>query len=230
MKNTKIMAPFLLAMLLLTSAAIAQTVEKQAEADLPTPVIAARCQYTPADAACISSNETGRAAISTTNTMDDTTIAQLPRRMPGRLHMLMKAAPMPGPSLGHAAVGGLIGFVLGVAHPSDNTVRGHLALGMLVGLIGAALGAGIPDHPHYANPRGQWPEHDEEAAHSKPHKSEVALSKPDSPRVTSPSPSSTHTEDPLPAAEDNSISKPWEPSGPSPASHETALSAAGLPR
>jgi hypothetical protein len=198
MKNLKIFTSLLAAILLLGSSALPQTSDSQNSRGQDNSIAAARCRYTPADDACAGLSDHSRAR---RGADDDTTLAQIPRPVPGRPHMLMKAGPMPEPSLRHAAIGGLIGFVLGVTHPSDNTVRGHLALGMLVGLIGAGLGAGIPSHPHYANPRGRWPEDDEEATHSKPHKSKVALSKPDSPRVTSPSPSSTHTEDPLPAAE-----------------------------
>lgn len=182
MKNLRIIDPlWLTTMLLLTSAAIAQTAGEQAAADLPTPVAAARCQYTPAESACLGSSESGQATI-TTN--DDTTVAQLPRRIPGP-PVRPRRPPMGHPRGGypgmwmppgnsrHAAIGFLIGFGLGAAHPNDGTVRGHAALGLIGGLVGAVIGAGIPSF-HVRNPyrRGPWPEDEDQlASESEPAKS-----------------------------------------------------------
>lgn len=191
------------ALLLPVSSALAQVADSQSSNDLLRQVALARCAYTRTEAVCTSAEA---ASQDVPGLGGKTTLAQIPRPVPGRPPILrppmrMMAHPMPMPSLRHAAIGALIGFLLGVAHPNDNTVKGHVTLGVFVGLIGAALGAGIPDHSYYSNPRGRWPDDDEEATRSKPEKSKVAASKPGSPRAISPSPSSTPAEDPLPAAE-----------------------------
>jgi hypothetical protein len=87
---------------------------------------------------------------------------------------------VPVPSAGHVAIGFLIGFTLGAVHPNDNTVRGHVALGLIGGLMGAVIGAGIPSfHLHHsADP---WPddeEEDEVASRSKVAKPDSSESAP----------------------------------------------------
>ncbi len=118
--------------------------------------------------------------------VNDVTLAQLSGRRRGPIFLPSGGYPrsayagmwMPSPSARHAAIGFLIGFGLGAAHPNDGTVRGHVALGLLVGLVGAGIGAAIPSF-HARNPhwRGPWPdeadeeEGDQYASRSEPLKS-----------------------------------------------------------
>lgn len=142
---------FWLALLLPASIASAQS-------DLPQPIAAARRAYVQTDR------------------MDDYTLAQVPRRMVPTGQQgppqgpLMRGPVYPqtwGPqfSPGHALVGAVIGFGLGAAAGSKNGVRSSIAVGTLVGLIGAATGAGIPSFPHYR--RRGWDD-DQDASRIKP--------------------------------------------------------------
>jgi hypothetical protein len=210
MKNAKILAPFLLATLFLTSSAIAQTVEKRVEGDLLTPVIAARCQYTPADADCVGASESDRAL---TNTNDDTTIAQLPHRMPGPPGRSPVGYPragysgmgMPSPRGRHAAIGAAIGFGLGAAVGAKGSggARVTLTFGVLGGLMGAAFGAMTPSfQARSLYRRGPWPEDEDQlASRSEPGKS-GATQETSSPRTTPPDPapqeSAAYVDDRLP--------------------------------
>jgi len=160
--------------LLPTSAAIAQTADQQAADELPNGVAAAHCQYTTADAACIGSKESGRETI---NTNDETTVAQLPRRIPGppgRASRQSMGYPraysgmwMPSPSGRHAAIGALVGFGLGAAVGAKGTggARATLTFGVLGGLLGAAFGCMTPSF-HVRSPyrRGPWPYDEDEPA------------------------------------------------------------------
>jgi len=74
----------------------------------------------------------------------------------------MVAYPMPEPSLRHTVIGGLIGFVLGATH-SNTAPKDRVGLGLVVGAVGAAIGAAIPSfHGRHSNPRGPWPDDDAE--------------------------------------------------------------------
>jgi len=135
-------------------------------------IAAAHCQYTPADKACagaLTQNESRNA--------DATTIAQLPRRMPGpsrrppRPSLGRPGAYYPGMRAGEgsgrrAAIGALIGLSLGAAIGS----RGGAKASVLFGLIGAGCGAGMGAsmQPFYGWGRhrpGPWPDdEDQEAA------------------------------------------------------------------
>ena len=193
MKNLRIIDPLLLTtMLLLTSAAIAQTAVEQAAADLPAPVAAARCQYTPADAACLGSSESGQATIST----NDDTLAQLPRRIPGP-PVRPRRPPMGHPRGGypgmwmpsgngrHAAIGAIIGFGLGAAlgakantdPHAGATVRASLLFGTFGALLGALVSQDTPSFSRLQRPRGPWPdEPDENEMASRPGMADSATS------------------------------------------------------
>jgi len=78
------------------------------------------------------------------------------------------AGPMPTPSLKGALIGGLIGFGVGAARSGDTSPKGRVGMGLLVGGLGAVIGAGIgaafPGHYHYR--RATWPD-DEMASDSR---------------------------------------------------------------
>jgi hypothetical protein len=147
----------------------AQTQVSQVLNDLPSSFANARCQYTPTAEACAAApNDSGPAPLG----VGSATVAQLPRRIPGppirprRPPMAHPSGGYPGPWMlepngRHAAIGALIGFGLGAAHPVDGTVRGHVAMGLFGGLLGAVIGAGIPSfHARSRYPRGPWSDHD----------------------------------------------------------------------
>jgi hypothetical protein len=154
MKNLRTIAPWLMILVLLpTSAAIAQTADQQAAEELPTWVAAARCQYTTADAACIGPKESGRETI---NTNDETTVAQLPRRIPGPpgrerrsrwgIHGLIpacgcrhQAAAMP-----RSALSSVLVCVRLWEPKGTGGARVTLTFGLLGGLLGAVFGCTTP--------------------------------------------------------------------------------------
>jgi len=155
--------------MLLLSAALAQVANSEIPDQLPVSVAVARCQYTPADEACLSLRESG--AGNSEKSPDDT-LAQMPRRIPApprlprrppgpypRMGYPRMAFPVPSPA--HVAIGFLIGFTLGAVHPNDNTVRGHVALGLIGGLMGAVIGAGVPSF-HLRHSADPWPDDEEE--------------------------------------------------------------------
>jgi hypothetical protein len=186
MKNLRTIAPWLTILVLLpTSAAMAQTADQRAADELPAWVAAARCQYTTADAACIGSKKSGRESI---NTNDETTVAQLQRRIPGppgRARQLLGYPPaysgmwMPSPSGRHAAIGALIGFGLGAAVGAKGTggARVTLTSGVLGGLLGAAFGCMTPAvHVRSPHRRGRWPYDEDELASNSGPSSETSKS------------------------------------------------------
>ena len=181
MKNLQIVA-FLLAAPLITSMTLAQTSDSSTESNLPASVAAARCQYTPSDEACVDLRDPGQAK----SGADDTTIAQLPRQMPGppvrprRPPMARPRRGYPGypgmamePNGRHALIGALIGFGLGAAagahantdqHPGAG-VKAAFLVGSVGGLLGALVGAATPSF-HARNPyrHNPWPDNDEQAS------------------------------------------------------------------
>lgn len=159
MKNLTAIALLFAACSLLASIALCQSSDDPANDPLSS-VVEARCRYASADEACASQAATAQSPDS------GKIVAQMPPRFPTmgprRLPRPMMAYPMPEPSLRHAAIGGLIGFVLGAAHPNTAS-KDRLALGVIVGLVGAGIGAAIPSfHGRYSNPRGPWPDDDDD--------------------------------------------------------------------
>jgi len=168
---------FLFALLLLAATALAQTADSKTSAgisedvfkdeqinrDMPKQVALARCAYRENDKECPGASPDPEA---------NKTLAQMPRRMGP---MGRQDPPMRGPvysetwgpqfSPGHALIGAAIGFGFGAVAGSKNGVRSAFAVGTVVGLLGAALGAGIPSFPHYR--RRGWDD-DEEASLTKP--------------------------------------------------------------
>jgi len=155
--------------MLLFSAVRAQVTTSEIPDQLPVSVAVARCQYTPADEACLNLTES---SAGNSEKGPDGTLAQMPRRIPAppqlprrplgpypRMGYPRMAFPVPSPA--HVAIGFLIGFTLGAVHPNDNTVRGHLALGLIGGLMGAVIGAGVPSF-HLRHSADPWPDDEEE--------------------------------------------------------------------
>ena len=153
------------AMLWTTGYAVAQRNDANDPTD-STEIATARCAYALADAGCLKPNTAAR------DGGRETPVAQFPRRVPGpppyppRPHGVRMANPMPSHSLRGAAIGGLIGFALGAAVPKDGTVRNRVGLGIIVGLVGAGMGAAIAaNHAYYYRyPRGPWPDEEETAS------------------------------------------------------------------
>lgn len=165
MKNLQNISSLLIAPLLLLSAALAQVANSEIPDQLPVSVAVARCQYTPADESCLSLRES-----SAVNS--DGTLAQMPRRIPEppRLprrppgpypRMGYPRMAGPAPNVGHAAIGFLIGFTLGVVHPNDRTAGSHVVLGLLCGGLGAVFGAAIPSFSSH-HPYNRWPDDDDD--------------------------------------------------------------------
>jgi len=185
-------SPF--ALLLLAATALAQTADSKTSAGLsdhdshdvfrseqnnramPRQVALARCPYRQNEEGCPAASPDPEA---------NKTLAQMPRRT-GPMGPQGPPTPMRGPvypetwgpqfSPGHALIGAAIGFGFGAAACSRNGVRSALGVGMLVGLMGAAIGAGIPSFPHYR--RRGWD--DEEAFRRKPRLPKPGASHPDS--------------------------------------------------
>jgi hypothetical protein len=173
MKNLRLAFPLMLATtVLLASNALAQTDNSLASNELPSPIAAARCQYTPSDHACagVSDSSDHRSAD------DDATLAQLPRRGPGppfrqRGPMGRHAYPDMWRSEGspaHALIGMLIGFGLGAAVGAKGNigVRSTLAFGAIGAGIGAGIGFSLPAFPSRNPYWRRWPyeDDDEEAS------------------------------------------------------------------
>jgi hypothetical protein len=205
MKNLLIVAFLLTALVMTTSAALAQTREAQvandlAVTDFPTSIAIARCQYTPADNACAGANDSAQVE---TGASPDGTIAQSPRRVPGP-PLRPRRPPMAHPrgegypgmrmepgSARRAAIGALIGFGLGAAmgakantdqHPGVG-VKAALAFGTIGGLLGAGIGAGMPTF-HARNPYQRGPWHDQDDGDQVASRSEPAVSTQETVRST----------------------------------------------
>ncbi|HKH99688.1 MAG TPA: hypothetical protein VJ999_11315 [Candidatus Sulfotelmatobacter sp.] len=177
MKTPRIL-PLLLTMLLMVSASVAQTKDTPDATGLTSEnasEIAARCQYTPADDACIGRRASGPAGSANL----DLNLAQAQRRFPGppvrgRRPMAYPGYPSPWAEPGDgrsALIGAAIGFGLGAtAGAQVNTdARGRVAGALIVGsigaLMGAAIGQGIPSfHVRRAYPPNSLPEEDEIAS------------------------------------------------------------------
>ena len=177
---------FLSGLILVTLSAVAQSTGFLDPKDVPTSIAAARCQYAQTDEACVNAGPT---------------LAQIPRPIPGppmhppRPPMRYPRGGYPGPWFEpngrHAAIGALIGFTVGAIHPNDGTVRGHMALGLIGGLLGAAIGAGSPSfhaRNHYRH--GPWPDEEDEVASgsksAKPDSAPAIAREADAPKNASP--------------------------------------------
>lgn len=154
----------------LTVSAVAQQSDRSR-----SQVALARCAYMPSTPGCaaLAADSSGQSSVSA---------AQFPRRMPGprgypppppRMRM---AGPMPAPSLKGALIGGLIGFGVGAARSGDTSPKGRVGMGLLVGGLGAVIGAGIgaalPGPYHHR--RAAWP--DDEAASDRRSGNKAGLS------------------------------------------------------
>ena len=175
-----LLTPLFLTTLVLTtlasSAATAQSADVTSASDLPQPIAAARCQYTPEEGTCPEVREAPVARDST----GSTTVAQVPRPMPfpprrvGRPMSYTRYA-YPGPGMGehsgrHALIGAIIGGALGAAIGSKgNASSGATAAFTLIGAgLGAAFGLSIPPMPTRYPYRRSWRDRDEDASRSGP--------------------------------------------------------------
>jgi hypothetical protein len=160
---------FMIALLLLASSGLAQTADSQTTKDFPehdfSPQVAlARRAYAQPEG-----TSTGGSS-NASDAAGKTTLAQLPRRMPGpivRPRMRHAAYPNMWMSQGngrHALIGALIGLGVGVAvcAKGNADVRASLAIGTLGAGIGAAMGFSIPSFPSRNVYRRGWPDDDEE--------------------------------------------------------------------
>ena len=166
---------FLTALLLLASSGLAQTIDAQTtngfpENDFSPQVALARRAYAQPE-------ETTTGGSSSASDADaKTTLAQLPRRMPGPIvRPPMRPAPYPSMWMSqgngrHALIGALIGLGVGVAVCAKGNagVRASLAIGTLGAGIGAAMGFSIPSFPSRNMYRRGWPDDDEDASVAKP--------------------------------------------------------------
>ncbi|MGO9088100.1 MAG: hypothetical protein ACLQBK_23020 [Candidatus Sulfotelmatobacter sp.] len=169
---------------LFAAAAFAQSADSQLASDLSTSVVAARCRYAPADEICATLRESSPA-----QHMDDATVAQVPRRVPGppmRRPMMRRPRPAypamwrPEVSGRHALIGALIGGSIGtlIAIKGNAGARAGVALGALGAGIGAGMGLSIPSFPSgnpywRGRPGRRWPDRgspddDESASGMKP--------------------------------------------------------------
>jgi hypothetical protein len=152
MRNLQVLAFLLLAPVLLRPVALAQTNEPQTESALLPSVAAARCQYAPAEAACHSAS--GGQADSNAGA----TTAQLPPRVPTRMHPPRAPRPFPqggyprqwmAPNPRDTAIGAAIGFGLGAAigakagwcQPAGTAMKTSLLIGGIGALVGGGLGS-----------------------------------------------------------------------------------------
>ena len=161
-----------LALILLASAASAQTADSKRSVDfandapgnsaLPKQVALARCAYRQSEAGC---------PATLGDKVADNALAQMPRRI-GPMGPPMRGPYYsdswgPRPSTAQVLIGAAIGFTFGAAAGSKNGVRSAFAVGTLVGLLGAGIGAGIPAFPSHFRSRRGWDD-DEDASLRKP--------------------------------------------------------------
>jgi hypothetical protein len=129
----------LLAVVCMAGQAIAQAADERDSTKFSPEVTAARCAYTLSDLACSSNIQQAPAD-------SGKSPAQIPRRAPSpqyprRSRCVRMARPMPQPSAKGAAIGGLIGFTLGAILPRDGDARSRVGVGVVLGAIGAGIGA-----------------------------------------------------------------------------------------
>lgn len=158
-------------LLVLRSFSLAQTAaDSIPEATTPS-IVAARCQYSPADDDCTSVTKSDATA-SSENT-DNNTLAQIPRRVPGPPHPIRRRPvghpgpayapmPMPPPSRRKVAIGALVGFSVGAIAPQNVTARARVGLGLIGAAFGALIGAAIPSAPSYHWRHRRWPDDDDD--------------------------------------------------------------------
>jgi len=194
MKPRKAVLPIAFALLAAISYTQAQstnrtterTEDSQTTAE-PVAVAAARCSYTPDDAACARASGSGQDG--------RTVIAQSPRQVPGRPMRPRPAVyPRAYPALGSgewntrgAAIGALIGGGLGVAIGirvnTENHAGAQIAAPLLIGglgaLVGAVAGGNWPaGHSWRSRHRHGWPDDEDEDA-SRRHKGSSPRSRPE---------------------------------------------------
>ena len=185
MKNLRTIASLFIAPLLLLSAALAQVANSEIPDQLPVSIAVARCQYTPTEDACLSLSESS--AVNSEKSPEGI-LAQMPRRIP-KPPRLPRRPPgpyprmgyprmaVPAPNVGHAAIGFLIGFTLGVVHPNDRTAGSHVALGLLCGGLGAIFGAAMPSFSSH-HPYPAWPDDDDDEMASRSKEAKPASPEP----------------------------------------------------
>jgi hypothetical protein len=145
-------------------------------------VAAARCQYTPSDQLCPPGDVT------------DPSLAQARGRIgpmpPRRPIVYSSRGYMPRGNAKHALIGGLIGFGIGAAlglkankdHHPGAAGAAVVLIGGTGGLIGAAVGAGIPSYQSRMRyRRGPWPDEGDERASNRSRHADH--SPPDAPAV-----------------------------------------------
>jgi hypothetical protein len=185
MKHTHII-PSLLVSLLLVSSAMAQTSEQRTTSDPQDAeaIAAARIPYTENEGVSHNAKNFG-ATDKDLNDPDATgeTLAQLPRRAPGRPYPRRPGYPRRGSPVmeqplfnaHHAAIGVVIGFGLGAAlgakANSDQHVQARVAAPLIFGSLGALMGAVIggsaPAGPRRFHGRRPWPYGDEDESGSR---------------------------------------------------------------
>jgi len=186
----------LASVIVLAANALAQTDNPQASTELPRSVAGERCLYAPSTTACAEAKDSAQVPRSA---IDDTMVAQLPRRGPG--HGFGPRGPMgrpaypgmwgqPEPSGRHALIGAVIGGLLGCAVAAKGNAGARATLGIAtVGAgLGAAFGLSVPSFPSRNPYWHRWPDDDEDAATRKFPK----------PRRT-PGPQQTASADPTPS-------------------------------
>jgi len=177
MKNLRADSSLLLhvllaAVVLLAANALAQTDNPHASKELPRSIASARCQYAPNEAACVQVNESAQ---DRRGPIDDSKVAQLPRRGPGpgfgpRGPMGRSAYPgmwgQSEPSGRHVLIGAAIGALVGVALGAKGNAgaRGTFGLSALCAGIGAGMGASVPSFPSRNPYFRRWPDDDDENA------------------------------------------------------------------
>jgi hypothetical protein len=173
---------------------MAQTADVQFASDVPQPIAAARCRYTPADGSCAGATDSTPAKH---DSVDGLTVAQVPRRMPGPPFrrpgpIAYSHGPYPGPWMAehsgrHALIGAVIGFGMGIGIGAKGkaSAGATVGIGAIGGLLGAAFGSSIPSLPSRNPYRGRWRDQDEEASRAKAVR--PGLSRPNTQQMASPS-------------------------------------------
>ena len=171
MRNLRAASSLLLVMVVLLAAnALAQTDSTPAGNETPNSVAAARCAYT-ADNACADESASAQAP---RRPIDDSTVAQLPRRGTGPYFGPRRPMGQPGypamwqsaPSAGHALIGAVIGAALGWAVAAKGSAGARATLGIAtVGVgLGAAIGSSVPSFPYRSPYFRRWPDDQDDEA------------------------------------------------------------------